>query len=205
MQGKTPYTKCPIYTSPRFQLRLVQPDDAADLLVCYADPAAVRFMNADNCSGDFYITTLAEMQNCITAWLKDYANSFFVRFCIIDKQEGKAIGTIEMYDKTEKLAILRLDLAAAYEESSHICEILGLVTENFYTDFAVSHMLTKAIPAAAERITALHACGFTSAADDLALLRGNYSVAWTWQDGQQKRARSSAAILRSDYFLRPQN
>ena len=68
-----------------------------------------------------------------------------------------------MYDKTKKLGILRLDLCSAYETQDYILELLDLSIENFYEAFGVQQILTKAIPDATERISALRACGFVPA------------------------------------------
>lgn len=66
-----------------------------------------------------------------------------------------------MYDKTKKLGILRLDLCSAYERQERIVELLTLSIEHFYAAFGVQQIVTKATPAATERISALRACGFT--------------------------------------------
>ncbi len=122
MKGKHPYNKCPVYTSDRFLLRLVEKGDAVDLLHCYSDASAVRLMNADNCNTDFHFETLNAMDEYIKGWLGAYRDSLFVRFSIIDNHHQRAIGTIEMYDKTRKLGILRLDLCSVYEAEDVILD-----------------------------------------------------------------------------------
>ncbi len=168
MKGKSPYDECPVYTSDHFRLRLVEEGDAADLLRCYSDESAVRLMNADNCTSDFHYRTIEEMVACIRDWLGAYGQRSYVRFSVIDTQDAKAVGTIEMYSGTGDASItikgggiLRLDLCSAYEAQDYIRELLGLSIENFYDAFGVQQILTKAIPVAAERVAALCACGFT--------------------------------------------
>lgn len=151
----------PVYTSDRFVLRLVEEDDAVDLLDCYSDASAVRFMNADNCTSDFYYKTLEEMKDCIKGWLKGYRNGGPVRFSIIDIQDGKIIGTIEMYEKTRDVGILRLDLRSPYESQFFLAELLKLSIEKFYESYGVQHIMVKSIPFAEERVSALYKCGFT--------------------------------------------
>lgn len=58
-----PYQKCPVYETSSFLLRLVQLDDAKDLLACYSDRRAVANMNADCCTSDFYYETLTKCRN----------------------------------------------------------------------------------------------------------------------------------------------
>ena len=79
-----PYQKCPVYETSSFLLRLVQLDDAKDLLACYSDRRAVANMNADCCTSDFYYETLTQMQECIRFWLREYQQQAYIRFAIID-------------------------------------------------------------------------------------------------------------------------
>ena len=56
------YQTCPEYQTETFRLRLVRPEDAEALLDCYSDPDVVSRANADNCTSDFYYTTLEQME-----------------------------------------------------------------------------------------------------------------------------------------------
>lgn len=85
-----PYQKCPVYETSSFLLRLVQLDDAKDLLACYSDRRAVANMNADCCTSDFYYETLTQMQECIRFWLREYQQQAYIRFAIIDKTVKKS-------------------------------------------------------------------------------------------------------------------
>lgn len=161
-----PYIRGPVLESEHFTLRLVKPEDAADLLVCYSDPQAQEIFNADGCTSDFRYSTLHEMEECIQFFLLNYRSRGFFRFSILDKKTERAVGTVEMFNAAGSLTgvdargILRLDLASAYERRPFISELLDACLPPFYGLFGVGYTITKAIPAATERITALRAAGF---------------------------------------------
>lgn len=165
MKSLSIYDEHPIFASDHFLLRLVKLDDAGDLLLCYSDQAAVRLMNSDNCTSDFFYTSMDEMEDCIRGWMDGYQRRIIVRLSIIDRQGSKAIGTIEMHGKTRNTGVLRLDLRSAYETQNNILELLRLSIPAFYEALDVRRILIKSIPAALERITALRAYGFTPAED----------------------------------------
>lgn len=156
-----PYEKCPTYEIDNFLVRLVDEGDAADLLTCYSDPDSAPFFNSDNCMNNFVYQTLDEMKSCIRFWLEEYRNQYYVRFSIIDKKVRKAIGTIEFFAKNEidddfgRVGLLRIDLRSDYEREGMIKEILNIVGANFYDDFVVDSIITKAIPEAVQRRNAL--------------------------------------------------
>lgn len=160
------YTHCPTYRTQNFLLRLVCPEDASSLLACYADPQARRFFNSDNCSYGFASSTLAQMQQCIAAWLEEYRCHCFVRFAIVSRQSGKAVGTVEMFHKPDldegerRYGLLRIDLLSAFEREEVLGELLSLILQEFPAAFGVTHLLTKAIPEAVERVHALKSGGF---------------------------------------------
>lgn len=160
------YQECPVFETESFLLRLIKEGDAEDLLKCYSCPEAVRFINSDNCINNFYYQTLDEMKNAITFWLKSYDNKEFVRFSVIDRQKKAAVGTIEMFGRSEsdktvhKIGILRIDLLPEYEKQHYISEILKLSNERFYSAFRTEHIISKAIPEATERRAALEENGF---------------------------------------------
>lgn len=163
--GQNPYLRCPEYETEHFLLRLVKEEDAADLLACYADEKAWPIFNADSCTGDFHICTPEDMRTCIQFWLKEYTESAYVRFAIVDKQTNRAVGTIEMFGKIGQYntprGLLRLDMASPYENTAHLHEILSLCKGEFFKLFDVSIIVTKAIPAAQSRIRALTELGFS--------------------------------------------
>jgi RimJ/RimL family protein N-acetyltransferase len=171
VKKENPYEKCPVYETKQFIFRMVEEKDAEDLLKCYSDPMSANIFNSDNCTSNFIYRSIEEMNNCIKSWLDQYIKQYFVRFSIIDKAINKAIGTIEFFSKPvtfyeiSKVGMLRLDLASKYEKEEYIIEIINRIFENFYIDFEVEHIITKAIPEAKQRLAALKKVGFTEIAD----------------------------------------
>lgn len=161
-----PYIKCPVLESKHFTLRLVEKDDAEDLLACYSDTKSQEIFDATNCTSDFRYKTLDEMNRCIDFFLSNYNNHGFVRFTILDKDIERAVGTVEMFNATghltegNGLGILRIDLASLYEKQQYIEELLALCLTPFYELFGVGIIVTKAVPIAGERIIALNTAGF---------------------------------------------
>jgi len=161
IRKENPYEKCPIYETKQLVFRIVQEEDAEDLLECYSDVFSAKFFNNDNCTSNFIYQSLDEMKNCIRCWLDEYEKQCFIRFSIVDKKIKKAIGTIEFFPKHEtfkdfgKVGVLRIDLASKYEKEGLITEILNMVEGNFYDCFEVESIITKAIPEAKQRIIAL--------------------------------------------------
>lgn len=170
-----PYEKCPIYETESFILRLVEESDVDGLLECYSDLSAVKFMNSDRCTSDFHYTTIDEMKNCIQFWLKEYKNKGYVRFSVIDKQTQKAVGSIEIFGGS-KFGVLRIDLKSNYEKQSYITEILKISNIYFYDAFSVNHVISKAIPEATKRISALIENGFLKLEDNTILPYGDYYI-----------------------------
>jgi len=151
------YENCPSYETEHFILRLISSDDAADLLECYSDPKAQGFFNADRCTSDFRYSTLEEMQNCIEDWLYAYQNGYFVRFSIMDKTKFKAVGTVEIFGGT--YGVLRIDIRSDYEDESYLSELIQTANA-FFDDFDCKKIVSKAIPEATERISALRKNGY---------------------------------------------
>lgn len=177
------FETCPEHESENFILRLVEPTDAGDLLDCYSDTQAVRFMNADRCTSDFHFKTIEEMRQCIGFWLREYANRAYVRFAIVGKATNRAVGTVEMFGgpggEMAEWGMLRIDIASAYEKTRLLREIICIAIDRFYEEFRVRNIVTKAIPEAAERREALEQCGFTGLAEGVVRFdrpRDNYFV-----------------------------
>ena len=63
-------------------------------------------------------------------------------------------------DEFNHYGVLRIDLQSNYEIQSIIVEVLEIVYENFYREFDVQAILTKAIPNATERIASLVQKGY---------------------------------------------
>jgi RimJ/RimL family protein N-acetyltransferase len=172
-----PYAACPIYESKHFRLRLVSPDDAADLLLCYSSPEAQAIFNSDNCTSDFCFSSVDEMKRCIDDWMNAYKARDYVRFSIIEKQSNKALGTVEIFGSDEKHghSILRIDICPQYETQEYLGELLQ-IADNFFEDFGCWRIITKAIPKAAERILALKDHGYTEYPASREWERENYYI-----------------------------
>ena len=160
------YEKCPVFENEKLRLRLVQEQDAKDLLKVYSDEKAVTFFNSDNCTyGAFHFTTMEEMNGTIRAWLSEYERGGFVRWSVIDRANGEVIGTIELFHRDAEdfftsCGVLRLDLRSDYEEEDMITQILMMITEPAYEMFECSMIATKAIPSAVKRREALLKAGY---------------------------------------------
>jgi ribosomal-protein-alanine N-acetyltransferase len=105
------------------------------------------------------------MEKTIEFWDRSYQKRHFVRWIIIDRSFEALIGTVEMFqrlaaDEFNHFGVLRFDLQSEYEKQEYIEAILAIANEHFYSDFAVESILTKAIPAATERILALKNQGY---------------------------------------------
>ncbi len=167
------YKSCPPYENENYLLRMVQKEDAADLLKVYSDKKVVPLFNSDNCGGDdFYYTTESEMEKAIEYWLWEYSRKGFVRWSVISKIANEVVGTIELFhrdanDFFTNCGLLRLDLRSDYEKSEEITNILKLIIKPTYTLFDCDKIATKAIATATERITALNELDFHQSSEKL--------------------------------------
>lgn len=167
------YKQCPQLGDDKFELRPVQKGDADALLRVYSDDAAVPLFNSDNCHGDdFHYTTHERMAQALEFWITAYDNGWFVRFAVVDKAIGEPIGTIELFrreaeDYFTDCALLRLDLLSDYERAEAIEHIVSIAASSAFELFGCGMLATKAIPAAAERISALNSLGFARSDEPL--------------------------------------
>lgn len=136
------YKHCPEYETPDFRLRLVRLEDAESLLECYSDREAVSKANADNCTSDFYYTSIEQMEGCIRFWLAEYQKGYYVRFSVIPKKENRAIGTMEIFGG--ETGVLRIDVASRYDKECYIEELLRLVVLQMIRDFGAGSLKVKA-------------------------------------------------------------
>lgn len=183
---KEVYEECPVLENDNYILRLIDIEDAKDLLKVYSDEKAVPYFNSDNCKGDtFFYTTFERMQEAVKYWIWEYERKGFVRWTMVDKNSKEAIGTIELFNRASKdsfnaCAILRLDLRSDYENADSIFEIVSIVTSATYDLFHCNRIATKAAPFAKERIHALKRMGFRQSVDMLVghdgTKYGNYRV-----------------------------
>lgn len=178
-----PYENCPVFENENYLLRLVESSDAPDLLEVYSDEKAVPFFNSDNCNGDdFHYTTLERMRNAIEFWLWEYREGRYVRWSVLDKNIHKAIGTIELFNRSaddyfNNCGLLRLDLKSDYEHAGNIHEIMSLVIPPAFTLFDCPMIATKIPPFATERKAAMEQVGF--AASEEKLIGGHDGKAYT--------------------------
>jgi len=160
------YKQCPIYTTDVLTLKLTSLEDVAELLKCYSDEKAISLVNSDNCHGDnFHYTTIERMREAANFWQYSYEHRYFVRLTVILNKTREKIGTIEMFkrqveDEFNHFGLLRIDLQNKYEKQQYIDEILQIVNQDFYKDFEVDSILTKAIQSATERIDSLKSKGY---------------------------------------------
>ena len=176
------FEKCPALENEKLLVRLIRDQDAEDLLQVYGDKFALPFFNSDNSHGsNFYCRSMEDMANTLKYWLMEYHEyKGFVRFSVIDKTQGRAVGTIEMFNRRagdyyDNCGILRLDLARSHEETAFICDVLALVTEPFYDWFACPKIATKAAVYAVDRIEALRKAGFVRSEEPLV---GDHNIAY---------------------------
>lgn len=175
------YEDCPIFINNLITLKQTILDDASELLICYSDEKAAPFFNSDNCHGDTFVyKTIERMRQAIDFWDFSYKNKYFVRWTIISNDTNEKIGTIEMFhriadDEFNHYGVLRMDLLSKYEKQKYIDDILEIVSDNFYHCFEVEYILTKAIPAASERINALRNNSFVPLNKKL-MIYDNYFV-----------------------------
>ena len=159
------YETCPQLESENFLLRQTCMEDCADLLKVYSDPAAWPIFNSDNCTGDFHMTRLEDMENCVRFWSYEYTQRYYVRWSIFDKRTDHVVGTVELFNRTTQdfynnVGILRLDLRSDYETAETIREIAALLIPQSFGLFACDRIATKIPPCAQVRKDTLSEFGF---------------------------------------------
>ena len=181
-----PYEKCPVFESEKYLLRFVEMTDAPDLLLVYSDVKVVPLFNSDNCNGDdFRYTTLERMQSQIDFWLEEYGERCYVRWTIVDKTAGQAVGTVELFNRRSEdhfteCGILRLDLRSDHERSERIAEILSVFTQPAYDMFDCKMIATKIPPFASERIKAAKSLGYTATDEKLRWYSSGLKIHVSW-------------------------
>ena len=158
-----PYASCPEFDTERFHLRQVRGDDAEELLCFYGDLSEWMFFGNEMSNSIFASrhATLEEMRKCISIWLDEYRNKYYIRFSVIDKTTDKAIGTIEVFNNAGKDdSYLHIDLSSPYETQSYISELLTLADKELFKIFNIKNLLVQAVPSAKERIAALLSAGY---------------------------------------------
>lgn len=159
------YDICPQFHSEHFILRQVRVEDWEDLLKVYSDRKAVPLFNSDNCIGDFYITREEDIRNMISFWLMEYEQRYYVRWSVLDRASGCAVGTIELFRREAQdfytdTGLLRLDLRSDYETEDAITAIVSPLLSEAYSLFGCGSITTKIPPCAQARRSALSSLGF---------------------------------------------
>lgn len=157
MERQNIYKQCPVYQTESFTLRLVELGDAEDLLKCYSDKEVVSKCNSDYCTSDFYYSTIEQMENCIRFWLEEYQRQYYVRFAVISKVIGNAVGTVEIFGGES--GVLRIDLEKDYDTGSNLIEIVELAIDEFAEDFGIESIKIKTANTP-ERVEVLENLGF---------------------------------------------
>ena len=184
---KNVYESCPTFESERWRLRPVAKADSDDLCAVYGDKNALPFFNSDNCHGDnFYYPTKAKMDAAIDFWLYSYAQRYFVRWAIVDKAVGKAVGTSELFHRPAggdfgEVGVLRLDVGSGYERAETLRDILSLIVPPAFDLFDCDEIISKVPLYAVERAEGFGAYGF--AKTETCLVGGDdgyaYNGYWT--------------------------
>ena len=163
---KEVYTDCPVLENDKYLLRFVVKEDSEELLEVYSDKNSLPFFNSDNCHGDnFYYPTKEKMVAAIDFWLDSYEKKWFVRWVIIDKTIGKAVGSIELFhriadDAFNEAGVLRLDLRSDYENADVVYDILNIIVPPAYELFECDEIISKVPLYAVERTQAFSKYGF---------------------------------------------
>ncbi len=160
------YETCPVFITPRFNLRLTCREDVPGLLKVYSDSQAQPYFNADNCTSRFRYRTMQEMEDCVNIWVWSYEHGYFVRWTIL--QGETPVGTVEMFrrddgDHGEGCGVLRMDVGHLYEFDDVFSELLDAMLQPMHDLFSCGQMLTKAPSFAHQRQSALKAHGFRPA------------------------------------------
>ena len=177
---KSVYECCPILQGNFVKLELVTAADAKPLLDCYSDEKAVPFFNSDNCHGDdFHYTAIEQMKQAVAFWLFSYEKGYFVRMTIKNFTTNEILGTIEIFhrkaqDYFNDCALLRIDLKSSAEKQAIITDILCLCQNELMPFFDTNRIVTKAVPAAQERIVSLKKLGYVLCSNKLLDQYDNY-------------------------------
>lgn len=156
-----PFETFPVYRTEQLTFRNVEEDDAADLFRCYSDPISLRHLNHDNCTTDFAFQTVDAMKDYIRVWQDEYRERRYLRWSVVEQHTETAIGTIELVPISEpmegigKVGILRIDLLSSYETEAIYRAILEMAIANYYRDFQIDWLITKAFPADRQRVRSL--------------------------------------------------
>ena len=170
------------FEGERFLLRPLCESDLDDLFAVYSDKRALPYFNSDNCHGDnFYYPTRERMAGALAFWRESFEKRQFVRLSVVDKANGRVVGTVELCrrvssDAFNGMIILRVDVRSDYETESALGELFALLAPLSRE----GGLLTKAAPYAVDRIAAVKRAGFALSPDSLIGWDGRvYGDYWT--------------------------
>lgn len=164
MNIMNPFENCPINETDNLLFTKVKEEDAKELFECYSDPITKSHMNNDNCGGEWDCRSIDIVRQGISGWKEEFDARFYIRWCVVYKQLNKIIGTIEIapipnitrfLDGVCRSGILRIDIISFLENQAIFSEILTMAADNFYRDFGIENIITKATTDDIQRIQAL--------------------------------------------------
>lgn len=180
-----PFKKCPVYETNNLIFTKVKDEDAEELFECYSDPITVSHMNNDNCGGDWDCSTIDIVKKGIRGWKSEFEAKFYIRWSVTHKHAKRIIGTIEIApipNKTRFLdgvcqtGILRIDILSTFENEQVFSEILKMVKDNFYMDFDIKNIVTKAITDDLSRTLALENNSFEKCENNSIIKYNDYYI-----------------------------
>lgn len=181
-QNMDVFTVCPEYETEHFKIRKLEAGDVEGLFPCYSDPEAARYFNGDCCGDDFYYTDKEKFRECVEYWLSRYGARDFVRWSVLDKENGFLIGTIEVCPSLKyavdgrKMGILRIDLKSEYERWPVLKELMDVLIHHIYEDFEVASIIMKIQKDAGERQKLIKKYQFVSAKEECNIGLSDYYV-----------------------------
>lgn len=180
-----PFEKCPVYETDNLIFTKVREEDAEALFECYSDPITVSHMNNDNCGGDWDVSNIEIVRKGIRGWESEFDAKFYIRWSVTHKQSKRIIGTIEIapvpnttrfLDGVCQTGILRIDILSSFEKVHIFSEILKMVEDNFYMDFDIENIVTKAITDDLSRTLALESRSFEKCENKSIIKYNNYYI-----------------------------
>lgn len=149
-----------------YKIRLIRRKDLTELLELYSNKENIKFINIDDNNNDpsFYIT-YEQILEKYNFWKFSYKNKWFARLSIIDKNNKKVIGSIELlkhrgYDSFKDALIIKMDLLLNYEKKEIIKDVYSLLYKKLLNKVEYSKIATKITPNMQERKEAFIEFGF---------------------------------------------
>ncbi|MCM1989572.1 GNAT family N-acetyltransferase [Oceanirhabdus seepicola] len=164
MKHNSPFEICPVYETENLIFTKIKVEDAVELFQCYSDPITKSHMNNDNCGGEWDCHSIEVIKQGIRGWEQEFDEKFYIRWSVTYKPTNKVIGTIEIapvpnktrfLDGVCQIGILRVDIISFLEREKIFSEIFNMATNNFYSDFDINNIITKATQDDIQRVLSL--------------------------------------------------